>query len=79
MLHSYFVEYRVFRAHPVGSYYTPDRPCKSIIGFVDILTSQNLEAFKKVVLKKYGEKNHITLDMDKSNIDIINISYLGGK
>lgn len=79
MLHSYFVEYRVFRAHPAGSYYIPDNLCKSIVCFVDVITPQNIEAFKNVILKSYGEKHNIEMNMEKDTVEIINISYLGGK
>lgn len=80
MLHSYFVEYKVFRAHPLGSYYLPDnRPHKSIVCFVDVITPQNIETFKNVILKSYGEKHNIEMNMEKDTVEIINISYLGGK
>ena len=70
MLHSYFVEYQ-----PKQKGYYVDNPRKIIVGFVDIITQQNIEAFKNVVLKSHNE----TCVKKGDSIDIRNISYLGGK
>lgn len=65
MLHSYFVEYRTFKTH-----------CKTIVCFVDIITPQNIETFKNVIIKNHNDKYSTETIKE---VDIINIAYLGGK
>ena len=80
MISSYFVEYYIKGPDYNSGSNTIRRSAnkKSIISFIDVITSQNIEAFKKVVLK-YALEHEDVKYSDTFSVEIINISFLGSK
>ena len=71
MIHSYFVEYRIRCPSMFDGSVN-----KSVVCFNNIIMPHNLQIFKRAVIKTW-EDNH--KGMKATDVDIVNLSYLGGR